>query len=50
MKEKYKLKPSLKQQERCPDVPFFFTGIGIPGRIWIHLRLPKSMKNFAKFC
>jgi hypothetical protein len=50
MKEKSKLKLSLQKQELCLGVPFFFIGIGIPGEIWTHQRLLKSMKNFAKFC
>jgi hypothetical protein len=50
MKEKNKLILSLKQQEECQVVPFFFIGISIPGKIWTHQRLPKSTKNFAKFC
>jgi hypothetical protein len=49
-KEKRKLKLSLQEQELCLGVPFFYTGIGIHGRIWTHQRLLKSTKNFANIC
>jgi hypothetical protein len=33
MKEKNKMMLSLQKQGLCPGFPFFFTGIGIVGRI-----------------
>jgi hypothetical protein len=50
MKEKSKLMLSLQKQELCLGVAFFYIGIGIPGEIWTHQRLPKSTKNFANIC
>jgi hypothetical protein len=48
MKKKSKLKLSLQKQELCLGFAFFYIGIGIPGKIWTHQRLPKSTSFFAK--